>query len=591
MIVKMQKLTLLVGADHQDDALQQLRKLGVVHVQHVQPPASAELTALESELSDLRSALRIIDDADDMTENIDVENPADTVKEILSLSRKQEEIRHELTDLNETRRWFENWGAVSETTLTELKEAGVFVRLYTADKSFLERESTENQSVYLIKADKNRVHLALITTDPDERLELSEEQIPEIERDVLMSQIGQLETEMSGIQANLNELAKTRAGLRTYQTELEKELEFNRVRDGMGDAARIVYLQGFCPNESVPQIKDAADREGWAYLFDEPDDPNEVPTLIRTPKWLRMVNPIFKFMGSLPGYGESDISFWFLLFFSLFFAMLIGDAGYGAVFLLATFFAQRRLKHLPREPFWLMYVLSGATILWGAITGTWFGFEKFAQLPILNAVVINRVNSFVAGNEGFMMYLCFLIGVVHLTVARGITALKYINSRFALAQLGWMGILWGLFFVASKLVLDKPLPGFTTGALIFGVVLVTLFSSPHGKFLKGVLVSIGDLPLKVISSFSDIVSYLRLFAVGYATVIVATSFNDMVLSAGTDNIISGLFGALILLAGHALNIVLALMAVVVHGIRLNMLEFSGQLNMQWSGKEYRPFKD
>jgi V/A-type H+-transporting ATPase subunit I len=87
-----------------------------------------------------------------------------------------------------------------------------------------------------------------------------------------------------------------------------------------------------------------------------------------------------------------------------------------------------------------------------------------------------------------------------------------------------------------------------------------------------------------------VVSYLRLFAVGYATVVLATTFNGMA-AEGAHGFVGGLMAALILFAGHALNIILAMMAVVVHGIRLNMLEFSGHLGMQWSGKKYDPFSE
>ena len=122
-----------------------------------------------------------------------------------------------------------------------------------------------------------------------------------------------------------------------------------------------------------------------------------------------------------------------------------------------------------------------------------------------------------------------------------------------------------------------------------GVALVLLFQNFQRNVVKGVLATLADLPLSLISAFSDIVSYLRLFAVGYASVVVASSFNGM---AGPmlGSPLTGLFGAVILFLGHGLNIILGMMAVIVHGIRLNMLEFSGHLGMQWSGKPYKPFK-
>ena len=111
------------------------------------------------------------------------------------------------------------------------------------------------------------------------------------------------------------------------------------------------------------------------------------------------------------------------------------------------------------------------------------------------------------------------------------------------------------------------------------------------NIIKGILSSLGDLPLDVIGSFSDIVSYIRLFAVGFASFIVASSFNTMAVGSGIDNVVSGIIAAVIMFLGHTLNIALCGMAVLVHGVRLNMLEFSGHVGVQWTGKPYEPFKE
>ncbi|MGD9014525.1 MAG: hypothetical protein PVI33_00650, partial [Candidatus Omnitrophota bacterium] len=357
------------------------------------------------------------------------------------------------------------------------------------------------------------------------------------------------------------------------------------------EAGEISCLQGFIPATEVIKLINLANRQGWAYLIQEPDNPQEVPTLIKNPRWLRIIEPVFKFMGTLPGYNELDISFTFLLFFSLFFALLISDAGYGLVFLLVTYFIRKRLSNAPGELFMLMYVLGLATVVWGALSGTWFGTEKIAQLPFLKSMIIGRVNSFVDVNQAFMMYLCFFIGAVHLSIAHSTVALRIINSLRALAQLGWILIIWSLFFIAGRLVLAKDLFRYTAVMFSLGIVLVLLFSHPQKKFFKGIAISLADLPLRVINSFSDIISYLRLFAVGYATLAVASSFNHLASRIGFNNLLGGFIGALILFLGHALNILLGLMAVIVHGIRLNMLEFSSHLGMQWSGIEYKPFRE
>ena len=97
--------------------------------------------------------------------------------------------------------------------------------------------------------------------------------------------------------------------------------------------------------------------------------------------------------------------------------------------------------------------------------------------------------------------------------------------------------------------------------------------------------------MHIVNSFTDVVSYIRLFAVGAATVAVADAFNQMASGVGGNSIVAGFAAALILLFGHTLNILLGAMAILVHGVRLNVLEFSSHLNMEWSGMEYSPFKN
>jgi V/A-type H+-transporting ATPase subunit I len=359
----------------------------------------------------------------------------------------------------------------------------------------------------------------------------------------------------------------------------------------MRNEEKFSLIQGFCPEQEVPKIISLAKKNNLGYLIETPSQDEEPPTLIKNPKWLTMVNPIFEFINTLPGYAEFDISAVFLLFFSIFFAMIVGDAGYGLLFFMATFFIRKKFKNIPPQPFHLMYVLSIATIVWGAISGTWFSFEQIAKLPVINSLVINKVNSFAKESQLFVMYLCFVIGVVHLTIGHIMKYIREINSVNSLTQLGWISILWGLFFLAGTLILNKPFPVFAKYLLIVGVTTVLIFSNFQKNIIKGIALSFVDTFLGCTGGFSDIISYLRLFAVGSASVAIASSFNTMAIGGGTSNVIGGIIAAFIIFFAHALNITLSFLAVIVHGLRLNMLEFSGHLGMQWSGHKYEPFRE
>ena len=505
------------------------------------------------------------------------------VTKALELDERRHTLRSELNEKQEMFKWFESWGKVSLASLDKLKEAGLFVHFYTTDKEGLKKVPADKQ-IAVVQDSKDGVKFAYFGESEDDKLDYTEQRMPQVEVSQLESRIAEIEKELDIINKEIAELVPYRDVLQDYKTGIVKKLELNNVLYGMADEQQFAYLQGFCPEDQVQNIESASEQNGWGIIVEDPDDPSEVPTLLRNKKPIRIVQPLFDFMGTFPGYHEMDISFVFLLFFSVFYAMIVGDAGYGLIFLGLTAWARIKMKKAPSEPFILFFVLSIATIIWGAITGTWFGSKAISEWPVLNMFIIPEIYSFAGTDaaQNFMMKLTFTIGIIHLTFAHLMAATKKLPSPKALADVGWVLILWCVYFVARQLVLGETMPGFAVYLLYAGALLVGVFANFQKNILKGFALSIADLPLSIISSFSDIVSYIRLFAVGIATVTVAASFNDM---AG------GIIAPLVLVLGHGLNIILAMMSVLVHGVRLNMLEFSGHLGQEWSGKEYKPFKE
>ena len=286
----------------------------------------------------------------------------------------------------------------------------------------------------------------------------------------------------------------------------------------------------------------------------------------------------------VPGYSELDISLWFLVFFSIFFGMLIGDAGYGIIYLALTFFAQRKfgLRTRDKSVFTLFYILSTCAVIWGLLTGTIFGQEWLSGLfrPLMPALVENKN----------VQVLCFFLGALHLSIAHLWRAVLKAPSPAALADVGWTSILWGSFFLAKVLVLGDGFPAFAKWFFITGPILVLFFTNPSKNILKGVLDGFSVLALSFVNTFTDVVSYIRLFAVGLAGVAVADAFNKMAMSVGFSSILAGAATSLILVLGHMLNVVLGPMAVLVHGVRLNVLEFCGHVDVKWSGFSYKPLK-
>ena len=414
--------------------------------------------------------------------------------------------------------------------------------------------------------------------------------VPDLTLINVKQNINRKERQLAEVERFLKDHGRNINLIQEYLQYWENQRDILRVSEGMGDIeGKLKYLSGFLPEDQIDRFKNVADKECWGYHLSDPETPEEVPVYLRNPPWISIINPVLKFIDIVPGYKEVDVSIYFLVAFALFFAMLVGDAGYGLIFLLVTWAFRNKI---PGQIRWLSYVLSGATIAWGIMSGTYFGSETIAAIPFFNQLVLDKISSFGVDNIDFMMHLSFVIGAIHLTTAHLVRIVQFVNSIKLLSEVGWIAFIWGLFLLVEQLVLGKTMPGWSKWLFYAGAFLVTFFSVESKGLFRSMLVSLSNLPLNLINAFSDIISYVRLFAVGLATVTVAASFNEMILASGITKM--GLFEmigvAVALVLGHGLNIALALMAVVVHGLRLNMLEFAGHLNVQFSGKAYKPFK-
>ncbi len=195
------------------------------------------------------------------------------------------------------------------------------------------------------------------------------------------------------------------------------------------------------------------------------------------------------------------------------------------------------------------------------------------------------------------MKFCFILGASQIGLACVINVVSKIRAKNLsfIADIGWLIDVLVIYMLVLFLVLNEKVNfSLIVGGVAFGFVLVCLFGKqePGLKFSKGLVKSLSDaftVFLNTISCFGNVMSYIRLFAVGMASLAIADSFNEM-----AGGMLSGFAlpaGILVLVIGHALNLVMGLLSVVVHGVRLNLLEFSNQLGMEWTGYNYDPFKE
>jgi V/A-type H+-transporting ATPase subunit I len=232
-----------------------------------------------------------------------------------------------------------------------------------------------------------------------------------------------------------------------------------------------------------------------------------------------------------------------------------------------------------------MYIVGLATLFWGVITASYFGIPTLPRYA--SALEIAWIK-----DRDNLIDLCFLIGAVHLSFAHVWNAVTLGRAGAwtkVPAQVGWLVVVWSMFFLARQAVLGRPMPGYLLYLLIAGIALVAVFMKTP-KELKAEWIDHALLPLTMIGNFVDILSYIRLFAVGYASIAVLAAFNDMAASIGFDSVLTAVAASLLLLFANALNIVLAGLGVLVHAVRLNTLEFSTHKGLAWQGyNQYTPF--
>ncbi|MCF7790643.1 MAG: hypothetical protein K9L78_03090 [Victivallales bacterium] len=588
MIEKMLKTTIICRKEDREKTLLSLRNLGVLHVNQIQKPESQILTDIEQALDRQIKIVNILSEYENAeADPYSKKSPRALSKMALENYDRLSEAKKTLNHLYRERALLEPWGNFSISQIDSLKEKGVHVYLCVANNrnvSSFEKYGT----VEIIKHVKEKTYFALISDSKQPKEELPIVSLPSSRLSLaeLDEKIEKNKQVIQDCTSELQSIAQSINEIKLYQKEIQQQYEFIYNKHGMGEADTLTYITGFIPAKKKNRISRAAMKCGWAATFEAPSADDTVPTLLNIPKVFSIIRPVFKFIGISPGYNEWDVSICFLFFFTIFFGMIVGDAGYGILFLivgiaLKIIFKRKREMRVPLN---LFLVLSIATIIWGALTCTYFGLphkvlpgDMQGLKPLTNPKTKNDT----------MLFICFTLGAIHLSLARVWKTIIYSNKLKALGQLGWGLFIWGNYFTALKLIVYSKMEFPTIAFYLYGIgfVLIILFYIQWND--AG---SIFNTPFDFIGSFVDLLSYIRLFAVGLATLYIAMSFNNMGKMVYELSPWFLVFAMLIIALGHLLNIALAFMGVLVHGIRLNTLEFSNHMELEWSGFFYNPFK-
>ncbi|MBR0457778.1 MAG: hypothetical protein IJJ26_00940 [Victivallales bacterium] len=601
----MKRITIACLLEDRQSAVAELGRLGTVHVTPLTAPASEELDSLRKESEKLSRIVAYFQNLGVKPEKESALTPSQLVEQASASLDMVKKCEEEQTAVEKSLEQLRPWGSFDKKAIEALEAHGLHVYLCQANASKLPKLE-KDATIRVIHQERSELFFAVFSASPIPENSLPLATLPEKTSVAeLQKDYNDIQTREDKYRAALEELAAGQGDkLAKYQQELSQRTDFAKARDGMAASEHLCFLRGYVPENKVDAVREAARTHGWAIRYEDvPEDDAAVPTHLIIPKPFRMAQAIFDFVGILPSYHEVDVSISMLIFLSLFCGMLVGDAGYGAIFLVTVGILRHRCKDAKtKDGLTLLLIMSACIFVWGALTGSWFSIptEKlprvFQGLPWLT----DQVNK-----DKHIQLLCFFIGAIQMSLARvwrTVLTLLKINFkqdstasflrkvREALGHVGWAFFLWGSYGLAKLLLVDgkeiSALSGTFCTCYGIGFVLIALGSINWGSFVD-VIYS----PFTFLNTFVDTLSYIRLFAVGGSTFYIADSFNKMAAMVYGDHLWAIPFALLILLVGHALNVALALMGVLVHGIRLNTLEFSGHMDISWAGQAYKPLQN
>ncbi|MBQ4625928.1 MAG: ATPase, partial [Clostridia bacterium] len=622
MIVPMKKVSLIIMGDKKSETLKRLRKLGILHIESVEG-SGKKLEELKERVSLLENALFSISEKKNKKikqEKTDVEKAIAVSKEIVALEDEKKLHSAEKLALTAELDRLAGWGEVEPEKLAALAEKGIDISLYEMPKAEYDNLG-ENVKTLSIQKTKSSVKFLLAKTGLEGeaevvaslkayRLEMPETSTAEIKRKIesLINRINENEEKILSFAGYAD-------GIRNAIKFCEKEIEFEVYATGMAneslsaDGKSVAYFTGYVEEENLECLKKTAKENSWGLLVEEPTEEDNVPTKLKNNKFVSLIYPLTDFLGTVPGYFEYDISGWFLGFILIFFGIIFGDGGYGILISAVTgiLIAKSLASKKKVPPAFLLIGLFGlSTILWGTLTCTWFGLSpeqlpewlQRLSIPVISNVYADRIwyPPWTNGEYGLttaqnLQIFCFSLALIQLTVAHIKVAARNRKSIKILGDIGSIMQLLGICSVLLSFVVNSEV--FSFGLVIGGVpvgtvALVTViagfvmsfvFSNYEGNLVKSILESLKNIVsvlLGVVNVFSDIVSYIRLWAVGLAGAAISATVNEL---AGPllGNFLFMIIAIVLLVFGHGLNMILNVLSVIVHGIRLNTLDFSSHL--------------
>jgi len=569
-IVPLIKVTLFGPSAEKAATLDGLQQLGCLHLNDLRSGAGTAINVAAPN-SEAREALQYLRDSPMRRRPVARQSDADLqqlVKETVALRDRSRALYEESEQL---RKWIGDLEPRGEFELPAWAQDGPLrFWFYVVPHHHLEQVHATNLAWKIAGHDHRFAYVVIISGDEPANMPVAPIHLEP-------RSLSKLRTRLLEVESELEEIEYKRIGLTLYTDKLRhslNEADDRAARERAGlvtfEQSQVFAVQGWAPLARRSALAQFATDHNLALTSETPGSHDAPPTLLENAPALRGGEEMVMFYKT-PGYSTWDPSVVVLLSFALFFAMIISDAGYGLVLGLILLATWNRLSGSGLRGLFVVPVI--ATILYGMLVGTYFGVTPSPRSWLSTLHVLD------AHDQRLMMLIAIGIGVAHISGANLISAWQRRHSLMALSSIGWSCMVLGGFSALLGTMFARP-QMFSGGiaAVGLGVALILLFSSRaalslepkrlFARFLDG---------LKELTesskAFGDVLSYLRLFALGLAAIKLAEVFNDLAGNAFASRGVWVLLGIVILLIGHTINFAMGLMSAVVHGLRLNVIEF------------------
>ena len=613
MITKMKKLALLVYHKEYAAFLEKLREVGVVHIQERESGA-VENPEMEQKLSVAARYTRIVKRLEACApESLEpAGNPsaaAAIMDNVETLVADIEQHRTLQQVLDKDISTLQPWGNFDYSNVEKLQEAGYELKFFvTSAKSYMSEWESEYNAIPVAEKQSRKYFVTITPQGAVVDIDAEPAKLP-------TASLAALESELAAVNARIdefeNELAKVaQSGLNTVkaaQEQQKRDIEFAKVMLGGEKVSgnKLVLLEGWVPEESVEALKSMLDGSGAFYELRAARRGDKVPVKLRNNAFTRMYEVLTKMYG-MPSGTDFDPTPIVAPFFSLFFAFCMGDAGYGLLLILLGFILKKKLSNSLAGMMNLVITLGVFTTVLGALLGTFFGMSllEFTGIPqnIKDFIIAGDVELMGATYDK-QMILALGIGVVHISIAMTVKAINstvFYGFKESLSAWGWWLVVVGGVIVGTLSFLSVIPAEISKWAFIavggLGALGIYVLNNLRRNVFANIGAGLWDTYNMASGLLGDILSYIRLFALGLAGGMLGATFNSlaMMVVEGQEGI-GAVFGwigfGLIILIGHTLNIAMSCLSAFVHPLRLTFVEYFKNAGYDGKGEEYKPFKN